>query len=432
MANTLTTNIAPGTAPFWVSVYKTFLEAVNAIPGFKDDFDRQLLPMNSGTRGSWTQIINLAKVTAALTDEITNPTAKAAKVRQLFADPVLWGDSVEVSALAQGTTPDNFEQQVTARLGDQAGRSMHTQLGSVLTGKLLAGTSSGDVAGAYHLIAGGGISGKTTIVKGVVDTSTSSNTTTSLQDAGLAGSADWCIGARIVFDDPTTQNYGLCRIAKAFSNTDKNLYWTTAINTAPVLGEKFTLCGLQATDDTDMTQGTHILKAIDFRRAAYYLRKGKASKFGDGYFHGGIDPGDVFYIQNEGAGSASVAGTFADIFKHTDSAPYVKGDADITFFGCKMKYMTEPHTLDFTAATRGDLKTDDTGALTCAYVVGQGAAGYAGFQNYADTRIIVVNKPDKTDPMGLKDILSWLTSYANLPINAQQAVVIVGYGATIQ
>src|SRR3972149_4949312 len=191
MATTITTNIAPGTAPFWVMVYKTFLEAVNASPGFKDDFDRQILPMNSGTRGSWTQIINLSKVTAALSSETTNPTAKAAVVRQIFADPVLWGESVVVSVLAQGTTPDNFEEQVTRRLGDQAGRSMHTQLGSVITGKLLAGTSAGDVAGAYHLVAGGGISGKTTIVKGGVDTSTSSNTTTSLQDAGLAGSADW-------------------------------------------------------------------------------------------------------------------------------------------------------------------------------------------------------------------------------------------------
>src|SRR3989304_7161364 len=156
MATTITTHLAPGTAPLWGIVYKTLLEAVNAVPGFKDDFNRQLLPMSSGTRGSWTQIINLSKVTAALSSETTNPTAKAAKVRQLFADPVLWGDSVAVSVLAQGTTPDNFEQQVTARLGDQAGRSMHTQLGSVITGKLLAGTSAGDVAGAYHLFAGGG------------------------------------------------------------------------------------------------------------------------------------------------------------------------------------------------------------------------------------------------------------------------------------
>jgi len=431
MATTLTTNIAPGTAPFWVAVYKTFLEAVNAIPGFKDDFDRQLIPMNSGTRGSWTQIINLAKVTAALSSETTNPTAKAAKVRQLFADPVLWGDSVEVSALAQGTTPDNFEQQVTRRLGDQAGRSMHTQLGSVLTGKVLAGTASGDVAGAYHLIAGGGISAKTTIIKGVADSS-STNSTTAYVDAGLAGSADWCVGARIVFDDPTTQNYGLARIIKAFDATSNIAHWTTAINVAIATGEKATICGLQATDDTLMTQGTNVLKAIDFRRAAYYLRTGKASKFGDGLFHGGIGPHEQFYLTNEGAGSAATAGIFSDIFKYTSSAPYVTGKEGIVFYGCNMKYMTEPHTLDSTAATHGDLKTDDTGAYTCSYVVGQGAAGYAGFASYDDTRIIVVNKPDKTDPMGLKDILSWLTSYANLPINAQQAVIIVGYGSTVQ
>ena len=440
MATTLTTNIAPGTAPFWVMVYKTFLEAVNAVPGFKDDFNRQLLPMSSGTRGSWTQIINLSKVTAALSSETTNPTAKAAKVRQLFADPVLWGDSVEVSVLAQGTTPDNFEQQVTARLGDQAGRSMHTQLGAVLTGVAL-GVANGDVAGAVHLVAGGGIAGKTTVVEGVATASASNSTTayvygnlTSPSGTLVSASNNWAKGGYIVFIDPTTQNYGLARKIKGSQNIDATNHifdWTTAINVTPVTGERALVCGLRGTDTTAMTQGTNVLKAIDMRRAARVLRRGKASKFGDGLFHGGFDPDDVFYMQNEGAGSASTAGTFADIFKYTSAAPYVRGEEDLTMFGCRMKFMTEPHTLASTAAVY-DLKTDDTGALHCSYVVGQGAAGYAGFSSYADSRIILAKGPDKSDAMGLKDVLSWLTSFAKLPINAQQACVIVGYPTNIE
>lgn len=433
MAESLTTNIGHGIAPYYTAVLKTFLEGVNSITGFKQDATQKSVPMNSGTRAQFTQMVNLAKVTAKLSSETTNPTAKAAKLRFLYATPDLWGDTVEVSQLVQDITPDDFEAEVVRRLGEQAGRSIHTQLGTVLTGI----STTDDIAGAIHIVAGGGISGKITIVDSVAIAASSSTTTwkhdnTNSPSGSIAASvADWCKGGWIIFYDPTTQNRGLARKILSYDASTDTVAWTTAINIAPVLNnEKAFICALESADATQgtITEGTNVLKAVDFRRAVRLLRRGKSRRFGDGYFHGGMDPDDSFGLENETA-----VGSFQDIHKYTSAAPMLRINDEIILHGIRMKYMSEPHTIDKTAKTY-TTQLDDNGALHCSYVVGEGAFGYVGFANKLDTAIKITRPgPQSTnDPLGLKDVLGWLTSYADLPIDAAQSVVIVSYPKAIE
>lgn len=431
MATSLTTNIGHGSTPYYTAVIKTFLEGVNSVTGFKQDATQKSVPLGSGTRAQFTQMVNLAKVTAKLTDEVTNPTAKAAKLRFLYATPDLWGDTVEVSQLTQDTTPDDFEAEVVRRLGEQAGRSIHTQLGTVLSGI----STTDDVAGAVYLLGNGGISGKTTIADGVAASSSTNSTTAFVYDntnspSGTlaAAVADWCKGGYIVFYDPTSQNRGLARKILAYDATSDIVHWTTAINVAVATSEKAYICGGEATDGTQMTEGTNVLGAVDFRRAVRVLRRGKARRFGDGYFHGGIDPDDSFGLEN-----ATGAGSFQDIHKYTTAAPMLRINDEIILHGIKMKYMSEPHTIDKTTKTY-TVQLDDDGAYHTSYVVGQGAFGYAGFANKLDTAIKITRPGSQTtnDPLGLKDVLGWITSYADLPIDAAQAVLIATFPKAIE